>query len=233
MRLMLAKLGLGPILITQGIFVRKKIPLLPEPNGSRKGVDGKGKILRLLILGDSAAAGVGVENQNEALLGKIVAQIAPHCEVHWRLIAKTGTKTFETLRHLREIQPETFDVVLISLGINDVTSNRSQRAFLADQISILDLLKTKFGASLIIISSLPPIDKFPSLPKPLSWYLGQQSRRFDAARESLIADRTDCVYLKFDDIFDAGFMASDGFHPGAELYTVWAEKAVRIILDKL
>jgi hypothetical protein len=31
---------------------------------------------------------------------------------------------------------------------------------------------------------------------------------------------------------DAGMMASDGFHPGAPIYSEWAERAVRIILAR-
>ena len=233
MGLMFAKIGLAPILFAQGKFVRKKVPILPEPEGLRRGVSGAGKPLRLLILGDSSAAGVGVANQNEALLGKVVARLVPHFEIHWRLIATTGATSAFTLRSLQEIQPETFDVVLLSVGLNDVTSNRSKKAFLGDQASILDLLKTKFGASLIIISELPPIGKFPSLPKPLNWYLGGQSRRFDAARKSLVENRFDCEYLKFDETFDPSLMASDGFHPGAELYSAWPADVAQIIINKL
>ena len=232
MGLLVAKFGLSPILFAQGTFVRRVVPLLSEPEGLRTGVDGSGEILRLLILGDSSAAGVGVTNQSDALLGKLVARLAWHYEVHWRLIAKTGATSISTLQYLRTIPEEKYDAVLVSLGVNDVTTGRSKKGFLADQNAIVDLLQNKFGAVLVIISGLPPIGRFPALPQPLRWYLGAQSRRFCAARESLVGDRAGCEYLKLDENFDPALMAPDGFHPGAEHYTSWAENAARLITDK-
>lgn len=232
MGLQTAKFGLSPLLFAQGKLVRKKIQFLPEPEGARSGVDGAGRILRLLVLGDSAAAGVGVNHQSEALLGKTVARLAAHFEVHWKLIAKTGATSDSTLRRLRKISSEKFDAVLISLGMNDVTANRSKKAFLADQNAILDLLRAKFGAALIVISGFPPVSRFPALPQPLRWYLGAQSRRFCAAIESLVQKQPNCEYLKHDKNFDPALMAADGFHPGATHYAVWAEKAAELIVKR-
>lgn len=229
MGLLIVKFGLSPLLFAQGKFVRKNIEFLPEPEGLRSGIDGSGEILRLLVLGDSAAAGVGVTHQNKALLGQTVARLSPRFKVHWKLIAKTGATTVSTLRYLRKIPAEKFDAVIISLGVNDVTANRTKNSFLADQNAILDLLQTKFGASLIIVSGFPPINRFPALPQSLRWYLGAQSRRFCSALESLVRKRANCEYLKHDENFDSALMAADGFHPGAEHYAVWAKKTALMI----
>jgi lysophospholipase L1-like esterase len=232
MGLLITKIGLSPILFAQGKFVRKTVPRLPEAEGSRNGIDGQGKTLRLLVLGDSAAAGVGVANQNEALLGKTVSQLKTQFEVHWKLIAKIGATSASTLRCLKKMPPEIFDVVLISLGVNDVTGNRSRKAFIEDQNLILQTLRTKFGASLIVVSGFPPVGKFPSLPQPLRWYLGKQSERFDAALESFVKTQTNCEYLKQKIADDPKLMASDGFHPGAEVYSMWAKEAASVIIRK-
>lgn len=69
MLLKISTIVLVPALILQGYRVKKNTPRLAEPQGLRKGVIGQGKALSILILGDSAAAGVGVEDQREALLG--------------------------------------------------------------------------------------------------------------------------------------------------------------------
>jgi hypothetical protein len=53
-----------PVIILQGLWVRKKIPRVQEPSGARKGRSGKGKPLRILIAGDFSAAGVGVSRQD-------------------------------------------------------------------------------------------------------------------------------------------------------------------------
>ncbi|RMD81354.1 MAG: SGNH/GDSL hydrolase family protein, partial [Candidatus Dadabacteria bacterium] len=62
----LATITLGPLLLWQGWRVRLNVPRLPEAPGPRQGRAGKGPLLRLLIVGDSAAAGVGAAHQDEA-----------------------------------------------------------------------------------------------------------------------------------------------------------------------
>ncbi len=60
MRHALVTAALAPLLLWQGRHVRRVTPRLPEAAGPRAGTTGHGPPLRLLVLGDSAAAGVGV-----------------------------------------------------------------------------------------------------------------------------------------------------------------------------
>ena len=63
-------LVLLPLLIWQGGRLRTTMPRLPEADGPRTGLtSGPAPSLRLVILGDSSAAGVGVGRQDEALAG--------------------------------------------------------------------------------------------------------------------------------------------------------------------
>lgn len=63
MLLSLLKIALATILVVQEKQVKGNTPRLPEAGRPRKGVRGdRGKQIRLLILGDSAAAGVGVDH---------------------------------------------------------------------------------------------------------------------------------------------------------------------------
>ena len=64
-------LALAPLLFAQGVYVRRVTPRLPEAPGERSGVSGGGPALKLLILGDSAAAGVGASSQATALAGRL------------------------------------------------------------------------------------------------------------------------------------------------------------------
>ena len=67
----LLTLLLGPLLLYQGFRVRRNILLLPEPPGERTGTAGDGPPLRLLVTGDSAAAGVGAAHQQSACLSAV------------------------------------------------------------------------------------------------------------------------------------------------------------------
>ena len=55
-----------PLLLLQAIWVRLRTIKLPEAQGQRTGVCGQGEPLTLLVLGDSAAAGVGTNLQENA-----------------------------------------------------------------------------------------------------------------------------------------------------------------------
>ena len=87
----------SPLLLAQGRYTRAVTPRLPEPSGARSGQAGNGRGLRLLIAGDSAAAGVGIEHQQAALSGQLVAALTPHFDLCWQRIAQTGYTT----RHLQ------------------------------------------------------------------------------------------------------------------------------------
>ncbi len=120
-----AAIGLGPLLLAQGIYVRLVTPRLPEPEGARFGVAGAGDSLRVLITGDSAAAGVGTESQASALSGRLVSLLAPSFQVSWKLMARTGDKTQDVLDHIESAPQENFDVAVVSAGVNDVTAGIS------------------------------------------------------------------------------------------------------------
>lgn len=226
----LTKYALAPVLMAQGLALRRRALRLPEPEGPRAGETGCGAPLRLLIAGDSSAAGVGVADQAEALSGKLVAALAPHARVTWRLEAQTGRTTAATLAHLRRLPAERFDVVVTALGVNDVTAGLPRRLWLARQAALLRLLRERFGAARVYVSGLPPMGEFPLLPPLLARIMGAEARRFDAGLAELCAATTGARHLPFDLPFDAALMAEDGFHPGAAVYAEWAAALARAIL---
>ncbi len=179
MRYTFAAIGLAPFLIAQGLYVRSVTPRLPEPTGERSGIYGSGPPLSLLILGDSAAAGVGVSTQSQALSGQLVSALGADFQVSWKLIAQTGHRAKDVLAELKMASPETFDVVVTSIGVNDVTHGTKTQKWIDHQVSIIELLQSKFHARYIILSSVPPMHLFPALPQPLRWYLGMRAEQFN------------------------------------------------------
>lgn len=222
---------LAPILLIQGIWVRKKTPLLPEPAGERKGKCGKGRPLRLLILGDSAGAGVGVEHQDDALLGQLKYQLGDHYQLTYQLIAKTGATTESTIDYLKghHTISDSFDVAVISLGVNDITSGISLTKWLNYQQLLRDYLQLSLNVKHIICSGMPPMDSFPALPQPLRWFLGSRAKEFDQQMCQTIADAENIHYIFLRVSDDSSLMASDGFHPGKGVYAMWSQA----IADKI
>jgi len=220
-RYQLTTVLLAPVLFVQGRYVRRVALTLPEAAGPRNGTTGSGPSLRLLVVGDSAAAGVGVATQTEALLGQTVAALAQMHSVHWQLSARTGATTAGTLKHLEKLPTAVFDVAVTSLGVNDVTAGRSLPVWLAQQQALVALLRSKFQVRRIVISGLPPVHKFPALPQPLRWYVGNQVRRFDQALAAWAQTQPDCDYVNLNLDFDVSWLASDKFHPGPPVYQQW------------
>lgn len=228
MRHLITTAALAPVLLLQGRHVRRVTPVLPEPPGPREGRAGQGPVLRLLILGDSAAAGVGAATQDEALSGQLVARLAHRHTLHWRLLARTGDTTADALRALDALAGARFDVVVTSLGVNDVTAGRPLHRWVADQEALVHRLAHGLGARHVLLSAVPPMHRFPALPEPLRGWLGTRAHRCNAALQALAARHPvcSCVALDFDapglSAPPATLMALDGFHPGPPLYRAWA-----------
>lgn len=224
-----AKLALFPLLIAQALYVRRKALILPEPTGPRSGTKGQGTPLRLLIAGDSSGAGVGAVHQQQALSGHLSQTLSSDHTLTWQLEAKTGATSATTLDHLTKLPQQRFDVVVLALGVNDITRNVPLARWLETHRDLHDLLRAKFGTRLILASGIPPMHVFPLLPQPLRWVLGRTARRFDTALADIAGTTADVTHLPFDLPFEPKYIAQDGFHPSPAAYALWAATLARHI----
>jgi lysophospholipase L1-like esterase len=233
MSFLLRTVGLAPVIVPQGIWTQLRVPTLPEPPGARQGCAGQGPTLRLLIAGDSAAAGVGAPHQDDALLGQLVMRLADRYRVEYQLQAKTGFTTADMLRRLDAMPARGYDVALTSLGVNDVLAMTRRVTWLESQARLCGVLRDRFGVRLLVISGLPPVHSFPALPQPLRWHLGSRATQFNEDLAAAVAGEPGAhlVNLRFD--ADANMMASDGFHPGPPIYAEWAARAAQIIRSQV
>lgn len=219
---------LGPVLLLQGHRVRKTALRLPEAAGPREGTAGSyidALPLRVLFFGDSSAAGVGVDHQDAALAAQTAAFLSNRAAapVEWQLVAKSGVNTSEALDLLAASALKPADLLVTALGVNDVTAQRSSRQFLADYQAIIDQLLRRVGATGAVISGLPPMHEFPSVPQPLRWYLGQCAQRLDAALQGWVSANPSMSYVSLMWEAAPGEMAPDGYHPGPAQYRHWAQ----------
>lgn len=223
----------APLLIHQGKKLRRSIPRLPEPAGERSGESGEGNgdgnVLRVMIVGDSAAAGVGVETQSEALSGRLVAELARTRHVRWQLHARSGFRTQEVTGMLTALPAAATDVVLVSVGLNDVLARHSGTLFFERQSALLDLIQARFSPSLVLLTAIPPLGEFPGFPQPLRWVMHSRRNWLDAQLKRLCRERRECEYLELPGPFSHADFAKDGFHPGPRLYRLWAATAAERI----
>ena len=214
------KLALSPLLVAQALLTRARMPRLAEPAGRRAGIVGSGPRLRLLIAGDSSAAGVGVATQRDALAGHLSRALAAACgaRVHWTLLARSGLTTAQTLEWLRREPPAGADVAVVVTGVNDVIDQIASHRALAARESIANWLRNACEVQHVVFAPLPPVHEFPGLPQPLRWVAGRDARRHDDAMARWAAGRSDVSHLPIAQRLHGGVMASDGFHPGEPVY---------------
>ena len=220
----LIKYPLLPVLIPQGIWTKWHTPRLPEAMGERQGISGKGKIIRLLILGDSAAAGVGVNQQKDALLGQLLKQFdLEHYQVHWQLHAKSGNTLLNLQQILQEVPAQSFDIVIISSGVNDILQQHSALKWQQNFLHLYRSLQAYFGQPQILFTQVPPLQYFTALPKQLAWYLGKWSNYYNQQLHSHSKHLVNFHYVAIDLPTSREYLATDGFHPSHLSYTIWAQ----------
>lgn len=226
-----AMLTLGPLLLAQGIYVRRTALKLPEPPGPREGAIGAGPRFSLLVAGDSAGAGVGSPTHDEALVGHVRSALSANFHLRWKLVAKTGYTTRDAIQGLRETPGEPFDAVVVSLGTNDVTSGRRVSTWTGELNQLAALLRSKFHARQIVFSGLARMQEFPAFPQPLAWYMGARAGLLNRTLQEWTAAQSDCDLIPMNIRIRPEMMAADGFHPGPEVYAQWgaavAEKILR------
>ncbi|WP_186316056.1 SGNH/GDSL hydrolase family protein [Catellatospora sichuanensis] len=221
--------ALAPVLITQGVRVRRRTPVLPEAGGERHGVEGAGDrdALAVLLLGESTAAGVGVPAQSDGLARALAARLARHSgrPVSWRVAARTGSNARQALTGLLpQVPDESFDVVVVVLGVNDVLEMRSARAWQRDVAALVAALQGRLRPDgRIVLAGVPDLAGFPSLPQPTRAVLAMHARHLDLRLDRVAAAAPSTVHVPSPRIDSPDLYAEDGFHPSAAGYRMWAD----------
>jgi len=229
-----AKLLLSPLLIAQAVATRRRAPILPEASGDRHGVVGSGPALRLLIVGDSSGAGVGVPTQDVALSGHLSRSLARMAciEVNWCLLAKSGITSAQAFELVQRERPPSADVAVVVLGVNDVIDQVPSHRAVQHRAALADWLIANLEVKHVAFAPLPPMHQFPLLPQPLRWIMGRDALRHNDAMARWAATRVDVSHVPIDISLDASCMASDGFHPGEPVYRTCGEALARHIATK-
>ena len=221
------KLVLAPLLVAQAVATRKRAPLLPEAAGPREGRVGGGGdgALRVLIAGDSSAAGVGVELQDQALAGYLSRALHRRARrpVDWMLRAKSGLTTRQVHELLRAEAAPPADVAVVVSGVNDVIDLVSPQRAIAHRAALADWLLAEHGVAHVLFTPLPPVHRFPLLPQPLRGVMGRDALAHNVALRQWAATRRDVSCVAIDLALEPRWMARDGFHPGEPVYRACGE----------
>ena len=227
-------LPLAPLLLVQAHRARQRIPKLPEADGPRHGTVGHGPPLRVWIVGDSSAAGVGVATQDQALAGCLAPALARNAGVslHWRVLARSGLNTQEVVGLVDELLaqaepdagPRTADVAVVVTGVNDIVDRLPDAAVNAARSQVLHHLREHFQVRHVVWTPMAPMGEFVGLPQPLRWIAGREAARHGRALTHWIATQSGTSQMNFKmPVGDPSLLARDGFHPGPPLYRMLGE----------
>ncbi len=215
------KLMLAPVLVTQAVATRRRAPILPEAEGPREGRTGRGRDpLRLLIAGDSSAAGVGVLHQDQAFVGHLTRELHRRMSrpVRWSLHARSGLTTQQVHALLRGQPLLRSELAVVVTGVNDVLDLVTPRRAVQHREALADWLLRHAGVRHVFFTPLPPMHRFPLLPQPLKRIIGDDARDHNDALARWAATRGGVSFVPIELELAAEHMAHDGFHPGEPVY---------------
>jgi len=219
----------APVLFLQGKYLRKKTPLLPDaaqPWSGRVGSSNSAPPLRLLVLGDSTAAGVGAGTQDEALPGNLARELSAlrDRDVVWTAIGENGATAHDLVT--RFLPTDSYDVIFVTIGANDALGIRSRSAFGRDIRELLAYLRDGSPEATILMSSLPAFFRFELLPNPLRFNLYLHSQNLEREARRIVAPLEGVHMSPPPPPYTEGFFATDLFHPSAIGYQDWARFAI-------
>jgi lysophospholipase L1-like esterase len=214
---------LWPLIWLQGRHVRSITPRMPEPPGRRAGITGGGSLVRLLVAGDSGAAGVGAQTQDQALCGQLVRRLSRHHTVQWCVLAVNGLDSPGLLELLQQAPCQRFDVVVLSIGANDATDLCAPLQWARWQIRLAELIDVRFAPTMLVHSAVPPMHACLALPQPLRWFMGHWARQMNQSLATLLIDQVGRTMHWHPDTTATAGLAMDGIHPSPEGYAAWAD----------
>lgn len=219
----------APRLVPQARRLRREVPRLPHAATPWTGaVDGPDP-LRLLVLGDSTAAGVGVAHQRDGLPGGLADAIAEVTGrgVTWRAHGHGGATSRDAIdQHLADAVAEPADLLFLSIGANDAIHVRSAAAFSRDLRIILGEFEGRNPGAPVLMSTLPVFGRFELLREPLRTTLFRHSLALEEAARRVIAEGGDRWMPGPPPPYTEGFFAEDRFHPSAQGYREWSTWAL-------
>jgi len=215
------------VLLGQARLARNAIGLAESPPprcDGRYGIEHDGDPIRLVVMGDSSAAGYGVQRARDtpgALLATGLAERL-HRPVELRCVAVVGA-TSDDLVPQRELALDFApDVAVILIGANDVTHRVRVSAavgHLADTVRLLRQAGTE-----VVVGTCPDLGTVRPIQPPLRWLARQWSRDMAAAQTIAVVEAGGAS-VSLGDLLGPEFAASpetmfsaDRFHPSAAGY---------------
>jgi lysophospholipase L1-like esterase len=183
-----------------------------------------GEPLSLVMLGDSSAAGLGVERGDQTCGAHVARGLAAAAErpVQLRNVAAVGARSSDLARQVNLALEAAPNVALIMIGVNDVTHRVSIQSAVTNQRAAVARLR---GAGCeVVLATCPDLGTVEPIAQPLR-YLARRWCRQLAAAQTIAVVEAGGRTVSLGDLIGPEFSAaphemfsSDRFHPSAVGY---------------
>jgi lysophospholipase L1-like esterase len=223
-----------PIYIWQGVGVRMRTERMAPADGPvTHRVAGTGEPVRLLVLGDSSAASVGIAHTDGGLAARLAPLVAEATgrPVEWRA-AGFNSATAGQVRDfvVPNLAHEPWTHVVVSIGTNDAKNFHTARRFRREFGGLLYALRAKWPQARLAWSPVVDMTLVPALPKTLGRLLEIRAALINRLGEQLCRERGAIPATRLPILDPQAGFASDGFHASAAGYRAWAEHMAGFVL---
>jgi len=180
-------LMLMPALLIQGWWVRKRAIRMGPADGPSRGFAAEEKNqsrkrdgatvssettnqpLKLLGLGDSVIAGVGLASTELTVTARLADRLNQYLgrAIDWRILGEDGAKISDTQRLLAATESGSFDWIVVSVGVNDVTGLTSLVRWQQGLLGLISEIRSRSSHATVVFLQLPPMGRFEMIPQPL------------------------------------------------------------------
>jgi lysophospholipase L1-like esterase len=232
------------LIVGESKLARRRIPAAkptaPSLNGTTwaaEGVSSRRPPIELAILGDSTAAGYGVQRERDTPGARLAISISAVARrpVRMTSVAVVGSESNGLAAQVK-LLGSTPDIAVIMIGANDVT----HRIKPADSVRALSDAVRELHANdvAVVVGTCPDLGTIKPIAQPLRWVARRLSRRLAAAQTVAVVAEGG-VTVSLGDLLGPLFesrqemFSEDRFHPSAAGYAAAADAMLPSCLDAL
>ncbi|HEV2088979.1 MAG TPA: SGNH/GDSL hydrolase family protein [Cryptosporangiaceae bacterium] len=215
------------VMVVQGLVAKRRRYLSSDLAPPASGTFGSGRTLRLVVFGDSTAAGIGVKSTTETVGGRLAELLAAAGRrVELTSVAVSGSRASDLHAQVnRALVHGAPDVAVVLVGGEDAIAFTPIDVVEAEIEDALRRL-TAAGAA-VVVGTCPDLAAARNFSRPLREIMAWSGRRVAAVTERAtvraggvavdLATRAGAVFRA-----DPGALSADGYHPSADGYQLWA-----------
>lgn len=194
-------------------------------------------LVRMVLLGDSTAAGVGVSRTQDTFGSQLAMRLSTAgYSVRLSSVAVSGSRAGDLSPQVGRalVMTDRPDLAVIAIGANDVTHVTPLDDVARDVEAAVRRLRAEGIA--VVVLTCPDLGAPPAFDRPLRDLTGWRARHV-AARTEQAATRAGGLAVDLRGLTGPAFRAdpdrlhsSDDFHPSAAGYRLWADVTLPVVL---